>query len=346
MPFHCGGVIISKYHVLTAAHCILGSPESEVNRIEVVAGSNKRDDPTSVVRKVESIVVHDQPRLFYHTGDIAIIKVKEAFKFNHKIHPAILPHHNYVVPPGTFVLVTGWGLTEDMYAADSLRVIVMKTVDIEECRKSWKQWFGKTVPFQKYILDFNKVVDHSMICIQGDKGQSICALRGAICCCCCCWRGRTYVHIYTGVLNRFPLSATINPAYACTEITRARERVHRGVYSTIHELSSALEKIARAAPAAAAPKLVALACPHFRDANTLRPQQLYTCCIRGNNFRCSTNPWYARADTRSFLLVLLQPPPPPLSTTKRVPEALLRCAFIRCTKAAAVAAAAADIACG
>ncbi|KAL7297619.1 hypothetical protein TKK_0009290 [Trichogramma kaykai] len=175
MPFHCGGVIISKYHVLTAAHCILGSPESEVNRIEVVAGSNKRDDPTSVVRKVESIVVHDQPRLFYHTGDIAIIKVKEAFKFNHKIHPAILPHHNYVVPPGTFVLVTGWGLTEDMYAADSLRVIVMKTVDIEECRKSWKQWFGKTVPFQKYILDFNKVVDHSMICIQGDKGQSICA---------------------------------------------------------------------------------------------------------------------------------------------------------------------------
>ncbi|KAL7297618.1 hypothetical protein TKK_0009289 [Trichogramma kaykai] len=175
MPFHCGGVIISEYHVLTAAHCILGNPESEVNRIEVVAGSNKRIDSSAVVHKVQSIAVHDQPRFFYDIGDIAVIKVAEPFKFSSKIQPVKLPKHNYVVAPRTPVVVTGWGETEDMYSVDYLHVLVMRVVEIEQCRKSWLKLYRQTVPLHSYLLDFKKLVHDSMICIQGRGGQSICA---------------------------------------------------------------------------------------------------------------------------------------------------------------------------
>ncbi|ODN06125.1 Serine protease 55 [Orchesella cincta] len=91
----CGGVLISAYHFLTAAHCI--SPK---DRYRVVLGKHKLHSSSSHEQAFDirqsDIVVHRRfGEIAEYANDIAILKIErangEGAKLNELIHPICLP---------------------------------------------------------------------------------------------------------------------------------------------------------------------------------------------------------------------------------------------------------------
>ncbi|CAH2091594.1 unnamed protein product [Euphydryas editha] len=102
----CGGFIISRDYILTAAHCVQNTaPEA----IRLRVGSTRRDSGGRIVR-VSAVTVHPQygqPR-FDH--DIAALRLSEPLVFGPSIQPIRLPQPRQAVPL-VRLTVTGWGLT-------------------------------------------------------------------------------------------------------------------------------------------------------------------------------------------------------------------------------------------
>ena len=132
----CGGTIISKYHVLTAAHC-------------VVRGENKTLKPQQITVRVGSSFlkggkVFNVSKIFTNgykdncttkqgcievKNDIAILKLKCPVKFGPTIQPVCLPSNEteYPYPNGTWAIATGFGKTSSNGTkSNTLMEVVLK----------------------------------------------------------------------------------------------------------------------------------------------------------------------------------------------------------------------------
>ncbi|XP_050362502.1 trypsin-like [Nymphalis io] len=102
----CGGFIISRDYVLTAAHCVQNTaPEA----IRLRVGSTRRDSGGRIVR-VSAVTVHPQYGQPQFDHDIAALRLSQPLVFGPAIQPIRLPRPRQAVPL-VRLTVTGWGLT-------------------------------------------------------------------------------------------------------------------------------------------------------------------------------------------------------------------------------------------
>lgn len=160
----CGGTLISKNYVLTAAHCI---ETKDTSAVTLTAGmqtqSSFTEENTRQVRAVQSIHIHPRYNAISVANDIALLRVETPFEYTPYVQPACLPGTD--PQPNDEVLIIGWGSEKlDDYMVDTLKQA--PTTVVGNCNRFWPQVNSR----QQICVANTKTGDSAC---QGDSGGPI-----------------------------------------------------------------------------------------------------------------------------------------------------------------------------
>ena len=86
----CGGTIITKNLVMTAAHCLFNSKKELNKDISVLMGHSDISSTLLKKERVESILVHPQHGKKKYYNDVALLKLSKDLEFDNTVQPIAL----------------------------------------------------------------------------------------------------------------------------------------------------------------------------------------------------------------------------------------------------------------
>ncbi|KAM9321314.1 coagulation factor X [Gastrophryne carolinensis] len=162
-PF-CGGTILSRQFILTAAHCM-----NQTKYFKVVVGemNTQKIDGTESTHKVEKIIIHPKFVKATYDFDIAIVKLREPLNYTDNIIAACLPDPDFadqVLMKERQAMVSGFGrLHERGLQATKLQMLYVPYIDRQTCKESSKF----SITENMFCAGYDK---EKMDACQGDSG--------------------------------------------------------------------------------------------------------------------------------------------------------------------------------
>lgn len=116
----CGGSILNKHWILTAAHCVINETFcAVVGTISSTTGGQSYE--------ISKKKIHP------HQYDIALLKTKKPIKFGKYVKPIQIVDTK--IKTGSSVVVTGWGYTSNKFwAANTLKYLKTKFLNQIACK--------------------------------------------------------------------------------------------------------------------------------------------------------------------------------------------------------------------
>ncbi|XP_068211452.1 serine proteinase stubble-like [Palaemon carinicauda] len=132
----CGGSLIDRTHILTAAHCVAHMSQVDIQNLRVRLGAHniRQQERTTQEYKVARVVRHkdyDSRRLY---NDVAMLTLEKPVTFNSKVRPVCLDRSSSTYE-GDRVTVAGWGsMYEGGPQPSTLYKVQLRVWSNEECR--------------------------------------------------------------------------------------------------------------------------------------------------------------------------------------------------------------------
>ncbi|XP_030323946.1 transmembrane protease serine 12 [Calypte anna] len=161
----CGGVLVSKNSVLTAAHCVKQRRSPYFWRAVLGVHNLRKPGSQTARRTIRSIVVHPDFNRETFENDLALFLLGSAVQFSDSIQPACLPPQDLAphLYNQTHCFISGWGRTEEKgKTSDVLQEARVEIIPSNICNS-----FGA----------YSGVVNDKMICA-GSMSGSIDACQG------------------------------------------------------------------------------------------------------------------------------------------------------------------------
>lgn len=133
IEWHCGGSLISRTFILTAAHCI----HSKYGTINWARLGEATNDSNFEYIEVIRNFIHPNYNGAFHYNDIAISELAAQPKYSLLIGPACL-HNDLLFPTNFGLTVTGWGATE--FGGDGTKNLLKANVSLftyQECNSKY-----------------------------------------------------------------------------------------------------------------------------------------------------------------------------------------------------------------